>query len=314
MELTKSKKISIIGHSVAFAVGVVLMVVASFYDLQISQAIGDQRSFFGQLFAIIAEYPAYFAVPLAGMIIFYNYDVFDNKKARIGIMIAGAVVIWLGWLMFGLNAQKMTELAVVPTEQEHNLLWAIFKAFFYGAFTLGIGYFLPKDSMHRLLKFAVFSLVFVIVALVVMRIMKLIWCRMRYRDMLKEGNFDGFTDWWQIMIGREKLDPSYKYTSFPSGHSSSIVHLCLLWVLCDILPSLKSRRWVKPTVYAVTIVLIALTMYYRIVNCAHFLSDTVAGVYITYAIFFVIKKIFFAHDKYTFDISNRALSAQGVNI
>ena len=312
MELTKSNKISIIGHSIALVVGVALMIIASFYDLKISQAVGDQRSFFGQLFAVITEYPAYFAVPIAGVIIFYNYDVLDNKKAKIGIMIAGALVIWLGWLMFGLNAQKMTELAVVPTEQEHNVLWAIFKAFFYGAFTLGIGYFLPRDTMHRLLKWAVFSLVFVIVALVVMRVMKFLWCRMRYRDMLKEGNFDGFSNWWQVMIGREKLDPSYKYTSFPSGHSSSITHLCLLWVLCDILPSLKSRKWVKPTVYAVSIILIGLTMYSRIVNCAHFLSDTVAGVYITYAIFFVLKKVFFAKDKYTYAISDRALSQDEV--
>ncbi|MGN0765020.1 MAG: phosphatase PAP2 family protein [Christensenellales bacterium] len=310
MELTKSKKFSIIGHSIALVVGVALMIIASFYDLKISQAVGDQRSFFGQLFAVIAEYPAYFAVPIAGVIIFYNYDLFDDKKAKIGIMIAGALVIWLGWLMFGLNAQKMTELAVVPAEQEHNVLWAIFKAFFYGAFTLGIGYFLPRDTMHRLLKFAVFTLVFVIVALVVMRVMKTLWCRMRYRDMLKEGNFDGFSNWWQLMIGREKLDPSYKYTSFPSGHSSSITHLCLLWVLCDILPSLKSRKWVKPTVYAVSIILIGLTMYSRIVNCAHFLSDTVAGVYITYAIFFILKKVFFAKDKYTYAISDRALSQE----
>ncbi|MDD7351777.1 MAG: phosphatase PAP2 family protein [Clostridia bacterium] len=312
MELTTSKKNSIIGHSIALVVGVALMIIASFYDLKISQAVGDQRSFFGQLFAVIAEYPAYFAVPIAGVIIFYNYDVLDSKKAKIGIMIAGALVIWLGWLMFGLNAQKMTELAVVPTEQEHNVLWAIFKAFFYGAFTLGIGYFLPRDTMHRLLKWAVFSLVFVIVALVVMRVMKVLWCRMRYRDMLKEGSFDGFSNWWQLMIGREKLDPSYKYTSFPSGHSSSITHLCLLWVLCDILPSLKSRKWVKPTVYAVSIILIGLTMYSRIVNCAHFLSDTVAGVYITYAIFFVLKKVFFAKDKYTYAISDRALSQEEV--
>ena len=312
MELTTSKKNSIIGHSIALVVGVALMIIASFYDLKISQAVGDQRSFFGQLFAVIAEYPAYFAVPIAGVIIFYNYDVLDSKKAKIGIMIAGALVIWLGWLMFGLNAQKMTELAVVPTEQEHNVLWAIFKAFFYGAFTLGIGYFLPRDTMHRLLKWAVFSLVFVIVALVVMRVMKVLWCRMRYRDMLKEGSFDGFSNWWQLMIGREKLDPSYKYPSFPSGHSSSITHLCLLWVLCDILPSLKSRKWVKPTVYAVSIILIGLTMYSRIVNCAHFLSDTVAGVYITYAIFFVLKKVFFAKDKYTYAISDRTLSQEEV--
>ena len=112
------------------------------------------------------------------------------------------------------------------------------------------------------------------------------------------------------MIGREKLDPSYKYTSFPSGHSSSITHLCLLWVLCDILPSLQSRKWVKPTVYAVSIILIGLTMYSRIVNCAHFLSDTVAGVYITYAIFFVLKKLFFAKGKYTYAVSDRALSRE----
>lgn len=298
MNISKERKISIIGHSIAIAVGIALMVVASFYDLKLSQAIGNQHNFYGQLFAIIAEYPSYWMVPIAGAIIFYNSDLFDKKGAMIGIKVLGAVLVWFGWFLFSIKATKLVEI-------EHLTLWSIFKGFFYGGMTLIIFRFVPKDTIHRLFKFAVFSLVFIVVALAVMQIMKNIWCRMRYRDMLKEGNCDGFTPWWQIMLGREKLDPSYHYTSFPSGHSSSITHLFLLCVLCDILPSWKSKKWLKPAMYAGVIAVVSVGAFSRIVNCAHFLSDVVAGVYITYGIFYLLKWLFFRGEKYQFGICCR---------
>lgn len=283
--MSTQAKVSVIGHSIAAAVVIALMGIASVYDLQISRAIGDPNSFFGQFFAIYAEYPSYMVAPLCATVLFYNADRATTRTWRIAARIGAAVLCYGGYGVFGLMSTKLVE---VP----HQTAFAFVASGLYAAITLALGKCISRETMHRLLRFAVFALVFLLVALAVIRLMKFGWCRMRYRDMLKEGNFDGFTPWYIPMLGREKLSDAYSYTSFPSGHSSSIVHLFLITVLCDILPCMRKPA-VRYICYGGCIVLTVLACVSRIVNCAHFLSDVVAGASITYVIFYILKRIFF---------------------
>lgn len=114
---------------------------------------------------------------------------------------------------------------------------------------------------------------------------------MRYRDMLKEGSFDGFSPWYKPMIGRQKTE-GYDYTSFPSGHTSSGVHLFVICLLPNYFKKLD-KQWIRYTLYGASTLFVVLLAISRVVNTAHFLSDTIAGGLITYGIFYLLKYLFF---------------------
>lgn len=300
-----SKKIFWIVNAVAFAFFIALMAVSTKYDLQINHALSDGDSFFADLFSLIGEYPAYFAMPIGGVIVFYNASVPTEKYQRVIVRIVGCLAIFGGWFFFLYAGTKLTD---VP----HLLGFSLVGALGLGAVTLWVGSFADRETMNRLFKYGVFLIVFTLVTLAVIQISKNIFCRMRYRDMLKEGNFDGFTPWYKINIGRENPNPDYHYTSFPSGHTSSAAHVFVLAVLCDLFPKWNNKK-VRAIVNIFCFIFTAVVALSRIVDDAHFLSDVLVGGYVTYLIYVLCRYLFFGKGKYNFRIAENKNLKEGEN-
>jgi len=289
--MSRERKVSIICHSIALAIVIAMMIFLCFknsdgvyYDLAIDQAIGNANNWFGIFFVIVGEYPQYILIPIAGTIFFYNADSFKEKYKQIIFKIFACIVVAAGFFIWVNNGTKVSEVPAKP-------LFAVFAMLFYGAICLGVGSLVAKAEMKRLFKLAIFLLTFVVVSYLVMTIIKNIWCRMRFRDMLKEGSFDGFTPWYKPMIGREKT-VGYDYTSFPSGHTSSAVHIFVITLLPIYFKKLD-KQWIRYTLYGFSVAFVILVAISRVVNTAHFLSDTIMGGSITYAIFYGLKRLFF---------------------
>ena len=292
--MSKEKQLSIICHSIALAIVFGLMIFLCFknsdgiyYDLAIDHAIGDATSWFGRLFMVVGEYPQYLLIPISGTIFFYNADTLNNKASTIIFKIFGCVVIAVGFFIWVNNGTKVDNMKLPAAPA-----FAIFAALFYGAVCLGVGALVQKQEMHKLFKFAIFALTFVIVSYLVMTIMKELWSRMRYRDMLKEGNFDGFTPWFKLNFGRQNKVEGYEYTSFPSGHTSSAACIFAICVLPDLYKKLD-KKWIRYTLYGVSTAFTVIVAISRLVNTAHFLSDVLMGGLITYGIFYLLKYLFF---------------------
>lgn len=292
----KQLKISILMHSLAAIVLLSLLILASFKDLEISIAIGDQKSFFGLLFMIIAEYPQYLIMPITSVIIFYNYPNFELKWQKYSVMILGVILSLVGWFILFYCSAK---LSVIP----HLLGFSIFFSIVLTAIFFAIGRCISQDFMTKLLKWALFALCVAAISLAAVQILKVIWHRMRYRDMLTQGDFDGFTPWYVVNSFRGKLDPSYHYSSFPSGHTTAAVNIFVIVPLCDIF---GKKLWVKYLTNGLCAIFVFLTMWARIVNCAHFLSDVVVATILTYVIYYATKYVFFGKGKFVFERSNTA--------
>lgn len=286
-------------NAVAFAFFVALMVVATKYDLQINHALSNGDSFFADLFSIIGEYPAYVAVPVGGVIIFFNAPLFEKKYQRVLIRILGCLAVFGGWFFFMYAGTKLTD---VP----HLVGFSFVGALGIGAISLWIGSLVNVRTMNKFFKYGVFLIAFTLVTLAVIQISKNIFCRMRYRDMLKEGNFDGFTPWYKVNIGRENLNPDYHYTSFPSGHTSSAAHVFVLCVLCDFYPKLNKKS-VRAALNTGCVLFTAVVAVSRIVDDAHFLSDVLVGGYVTYLIYVLCRYLFFGKGIYYFRIAENKL-------
>ena len=270
----------IIVNAAAFLCFAALLAVASVYDLQISRALSDGDSFFAQFFAVFGEYPAYLVLPVAGVVIFYNHDLFDDMRARVAICVLGAALSIGGWIFFGVQGTKLTD---IPHVEGFACMFGIM----LGMLGLWLGSLIEREKMHRLFKFAVFAIAFAAASVVVMQVMKNIWCRMRYRDMLKVGSEDGFTPWYKIMFGREDMIEDGDYTSFPSGH---------------VIPG-WDKKGVRIGVNIGCTAFTAVVAISRIVANAHFLSDVLVGGYLTYLIFVALRRAFFGKGKYNFAVA-----------
>lgn len=269
MHLTKDKKISLISHAIVLSIAAALLIVASFYDLAINHALSNSESVYGLLFVSLGEFPAYIILPMCGVIWFYADLGIKDKRLMIVARVASAILVWLGFFIWGAMGSRITE---SPKVIELSALYSILFAFF----TLLLGKYL-KINFTRYVQFAVFALFVMLISLVVIRLIKIGWGRMRYRDMLKVGNFSGFTPWY--------IPNGYNgNTSFPSGHTASACNIFIFVVLFK-----GKRRYIAN---GVALLFVVLTMFSRIVVNAHFLSDVLIGGLVSYLCYFIIRLLF----------------------
>ena len=281
--LSKEGKRSAIIHGSLFIVWIALLIVASFKDLDISKALSNSDSFVGAFIAVIAEWPAYLIGPIASVILFYNVDNMTRVKAKnITLKVLFALLHYGTWFLFFFASEKLYK------DMPHELGFSIGFAVLAGTACLYFARYIDKDFMKTMCKFAVFMVIVLLASRIICTIMKLIWSRARFRDMLAHGTFEEFTPWYKIN-GYRKID-GYKLTSFPSGHVTSATNLFVIVVLADIFPRLKNKKWI---LYTVCSVFVALTMIYRVVYNAHFFSDTLIALLVSYLSFYVTKALFF---------------------
>lgn len=269
MHLTKEKKISLISHAIVLGIAAALLIVASFYDLAINHALSNSESVYGLLFVSLGEFPAYIILPMCGVIWFYADLGIKDRRLLIVARVASAILVWLGFFIWGAMGSRITE---TPKVIELSALYSILFAFF----TLLLGKYL-KINFTKYVRFAVFALFVMLVSLVVIRLIKIGWGRMRYRDMLKVGNFSGFTPWY--------IPNGYNgNTSFPSGHTASACNIFIFVILFK-----GKHRYIAN---AIALLFVVLTMFSRIVVNAHFLSDVLIGGLVSYLCYFVIRLLF----------------------
>lgn len=269
MHLTKDKKISLISHTIVLSIAAALLIVASFYDLAINHALSNSESVYGLLFVSLGEFPAYIILPMCGVIWFYADLGIKDRRLLIVARVASAFLVWLGFFIWGAMGSRITE---SPKVIELSALYSILFAFF----TLLLGKYL-KINFTKYVRFAVFALFVMLVSLVVIRLIKIGWGRMRYRDMLKVGDFTGFTPWY--------IPNGYNgNTSFPSGHTASACNIFIFVVLFK-----GKRRYIAN---GVALLFVVLTMFSRIVVNAHFLSDVLIGGLVSYLCYFIIRLLF----------------------
>lgn len=269
MHLTKDKKISLISHAIVLSIAAALLIVASFYDLAINHALSNSESVYGLLFVSLGEFPAYIILPMCGVIWFYADLGIKDKRLLIVARVASAILVWLGFFIWGAMGSRIIE---SPKVIELSALYSILFAFF----TLLLGKYL-KINFTKYVRFAVFALFVMLVSLVLIRLIKIGWGRMRYRDMLKVGDFTGFTPWY--------IPNGYNgNTSFPSGHTASACNIFIFVVLFK-----GKRRYVAN---GAALLFVVLTMFSRIVVNAHFLSDVLIGGLVSYLCYFIIRLLF----------------------
>ena len=155
---------------------------------------------------------------------------------------------------------------------------------------------LKADTLKSLFKWAVIIIVVSALSNGLVKLLKIIFKRTRFRAMLYVGdvNFNYYTNWFVINKNTFPSLVSFGedfFKSFPSGHAcaaSSIFFLCLL---PSCLNKFNKKSW-KATFIIISTVYTFLICFSRVLCGAHFVSDVLIGAFITILTMFLLNLLY----------------------
>ncbi|MBQ9370183.1 MAG: phosphatase PAP2 family protein [Clostridia bacterium] len=277
--MTKTRKITYI---VLLFVVAALLVLGGLYDLAIDEALYAPDNIVARIFESVGIFPPFVFVGATLATLFFVLD--DKKKCYLlkrVLCVAGTAT---AYFVFGYMAINETSLTIswLP------YVAGIGAAAVFAPLTLWILSRVENGTRRRLLVFLLFGTIIAFVAnLLLVNVLKFIWSRPRYREMVAAGNFDIYSPWY--VINSFSL---HGHHSFPSGHTASACSLFVLCALGEVFPKYRE----KEATIAFIVGLYTITMAYsRIVLGAHFLSDVTAGFAITFITYAVTRYFYFKH-------------------
>lgn len=270
------------------ALGVALLgiILGSFFDLQISQAIASPTNGFGLTISALGPTIAFASVAAmgGGFIAFALKGQYPLGLKILFFVLAaacyGVSVYYPGGEYFGVNgfygaAPKWVGYLIV---------------FIPEALAMVGGYFLFKDCQNKNM-WIIFCIIIVILCLVLLgcvTVLKGILHRPRYR-LISVTEEVSFHQWWQPCPEYKDLINEFgfksdDFKSYPSGHTAEA---SILLVAIPFLP-LANRKFAKHhlLLFLLGAIVVCLVAFARILAAAHFLSDVSTGAF--FQIFFTV--------------------------
>ena len=232
------------------------LICAFFVDLKLNIFLNNPENSFAIWFCNTGEMPARLLPIIAGTAIFYFC-----KKTRDKII---GLFVWLsGSAYFGYHIARYFFI------EENNLVFGIIFGLGFGAFVLFFGQFVKFDDKTTkaliILSFA--GIIVMLGEVMIIESVKIIWGRVRFRDLLAAGSYDAFTSW-------HRPNGANGHKSFPSGHTSGAGMSYLLMLLPYLSEKLRKR---KTLLFAAAFIYTGIVAFTRLVMGAHYLSDVTVG-------------------------------------
>ena len=278
---------------IVMGVGVIGIILGSFFDFQISKAIANPHSYLGITISAIGPTIGFAAVALMGG----GFIAFGLKKdyhivLRILFFILaaccfGVSIFYPAGEYFGVNGfswlgiPKAVGYAVVLLPE--------------AAAVVG-GYFLFRNVQNKnmwIVWCIIIGLLLLALAAIVPTI-KDFMRRPRYR-FLMNGHEDMFHKWFEPFkeykqyIADNPTEPHDNFKSYPSGHSAETAILIVAATFFP-LADKKFEKYQMPAFY-IACGVTALVMFARILAAAHFLSDVSWGMTIVVTLTFIANEV-----------------------
>lgn len=281
-----------------FIVGGILLIgllLGSFFDLQINQAIFDRYNGFGLVASSFGMIPGYATLAFMGGALFAL--TYKNKNFHIAVRIIfyvltvvmyGLATYFLGKDVFSING--------FYNEKLHPWLGCIIM----GVVLIPIvffGYKMGKKNENP--KMWIIILVFAAAMFMALvpgtTLLKSIMHRPRYRIAVFEG-YAPFHNWWErcaeykdYIAANAGVLTKEEFKSFPSGHSTAV--MCGL-MFATIIP-MMNKKWMKHQVlfFYIAFGWALVVMFSRMLVGAHYLSDTCVGSLLAVVFFYIANEI-----------------------
>lgn len=268
---------------IVFAVGLALLAVFTFTDLQISMAVAT-KPVWARVFEVVGEIP-FTTLTIAACAMLVRFRTRKNPVLGALCVVGAGTLFALCSLMGGfMTYNYLTDnLGALPG------FWIGVFALLMAAAGIGIACAVPAENRSKALRYAAVALLYFVLVIVIMNSIKTVWGRMRFREMT--APLEQFTRWYQI-VPRGGFNNIY--ASFPSGHSMNSAGVILLMLLPPMIPALRGR---EKLLHACVYVWCAVVGISRVFMGAHFASDVTVGILLSLTIFEVLRAVFYRAER-----------------
>lgn len=247
----------------------IMMVIGSFWDYPISQAIYDPSNPFGLFFAAFGEYPAALGFAAGGAMLL---SARNREKRLVGVLqiIGGCWFVLSGAAMAAMLPKGYLDIPAVLSGGIGLICTALT--------VWGVARLCRGADRRTVIRVAAVFLLVIFADILVVNLIKIPWGRARMR-LVAADDRAYFMPWWQP--GKALRDTlvaagvaAEEFKSFPSGHTANASSLMLLCLLPQLSAKLAGRQ---TTLFLIGLVWTGLVAASRIVMGAHYLTDTIAG-------------------------------------
>lgn len=299
-----------------------LLVVATFYDLEISRVMtrfslkeGEYytNNVFANFFEAVGMLPSYLLGAFSAISVgWFFYKALSKKALCVIALSLGAVaaVYLLSGAFRDMIFYPMRHMIAKDADAATAAINAMkptvyLMSYVISVAVIAVALFLTKDlSVDVWRKLTLFALIFFLTELIsdaVVSALKNYVDRVRFRAMNSAygqavGGFDQYTRWYQVTdhAAAFRATPLVGYTdsfrSFPSGHTECAALSYCLIPLIDLFR--VEKRGAKLALWLSPILWTALTAMGRIVAGAHFMSDVLIGGTIPFVLVILFREIF----------------------
>lgn len=264
---------------IVFSVGILLLLVFTFTDLQISMAVAV-KPVWARILEVVGEIP-FTVLTITACALLYR---FRTRKNHFLNTLSG-VGSGLLFILFSVMGGFMTYNYLSDNLGEISSLWAMVIALVMAAAGIILASLVPEERRSQALRYAAVALLYFVLVIIIMNSLKTVWGRMRFREMTDP--VAEFTRWYQI-VPRGGFDN--RYASFPSGHSMNSAGVMLLLLLPPLMPILENK---EKALHIFAYIWCGIVGISRVFMGAHFASDVMVGILLSLVIFEVLRSIFY---------------------
>ena len=245
-----------IGKLLLYLLGICGLIVFAFYDLSISRFLYQPQALLARAVHVAGEWPNSIAMIFSGCVLFGGRDRWSLHPAR---ELLGALPVFVGMgILFPHTWYHL--LGIWPP------LWLSCAVVLLGGAFLLLLFASGDPNVYRRLRgIAMTAVLLSVFAILSVNLLKLIWGRVRFYDMLPDCT--AFTPWYlpQGFTGN---------ASFPSGHTANACTSLILWLFAERSTHPVARR----VLYLFPVFWITLVAFGRIMYGAHFASDVLVSI------------------------------------
>lgn len=254
-----------------YTAAVISLITAVFVDLKLDILLNNPENSFAIWFRNTGEMPNYLICPLAGCVLFH---LCKNKILKtVGLLVNLGGSAYLGYYIckyFFIDDNNKVPFGIV--------------------FGLGIGLIIllagkyitiPEKYKYPLIIIAIAGIVVLAAEISVIQAVKVLWGRVRFRDLIAAGSYDAFTAWYHPNGINGNM-------SFPSGHTAGAGTSYLMMLLPFASDKYRQRKnlcFIIPFVYT------SIVAFTRLVMGAHYLSDVTMGGIISFSLVLIAIRI-----------------------
>lgn len=283
----------------------ILLIIATFFDLQISFLFADlslgeatTSNIYAIIFEILGESVLYFFLIFAFSVIFwyFTYNIKNNWKYTCQAI--SCLAIFITYFYFINKTITYLNSYMTIHINDYFLIFTIFISLLLTFLSILSLKFLTEKQINKLLKFAVIIICVAAVSNLITQISKgYIFGRMRFKSMNLIEDFSYYTPWFFLngtslseSLGHLGLSAD-AFKSFPSGHSTAAAITFTLICLPMLFDKFKTKFW-KVFCWTTPIASVLIVGLARIISGAHFLSDVLMAGLITFLVTLFFKHIF----------------------